>query len=337
MKKDQLSEERAMGCVLSYPKNEFMKYSLTIHGFKPKNALKYTIQYICALIQLCMRKTILLSFLSFLSLVSFSQQEPLFSQFWNAKTYYNPAVTGMYYKHLSTTLGRWQNVGVDGSPITQLAGYAARIKKIHGGIGFTYMHEEIGFSEFNKAKLNYSYQIQTKKGGIFSFGLGAGINALKTDPTWVPPTSTIDPSLPTSTKGVGFTGDFGLVYSTKKANIALSCTQLTASRIGNYQEARHLVLMSDFIFGKEDGLQFKPQVFIMSDLIDVTFDLNAMVYWKQKIGAGVTFRNNEDLSFTVNWDILKKFRVGYAYDYALGVYQGISKGSHTGFFGLVLN
>lgn len=264
----------------------------------------------------------------------FAQQEPIFSQFWNAKTYYNPATTGLNFKHLSTTIGRWQNVGVDGQPITQLLGYAANIKKLHGGLGFTYMREEIGFSTFNKTKFNYSYQIKTKREGIFSIGLAAGFNNLKFEPTWevVDPT---DPFLPQAYNKTGFTGDLGIAYTSKKMNLAISATQLSSSRIGNYTEAPHLILMSDYIFGKEEGLQLKPQVFVMTDLTKVTFDLNAMVLWKQKIGAGVTFRSNEDLSFSVNWDILKKFRIGYAYDLAMGALAETSKGSHTGFFGLV--
>lgn len=273
-----------------------------------------------------MKNTILI-FFAILCGSAQAQQEPIFSQFWNAKTYYNPATTGLNFKHLSTTIGRWQNVGVEGQPITQLLGYAINLKKLHGGLGFTYMHEEIGSSTFNKTKFNYAYHIRTKKEGFFTIGAAAGFNALK-----------LDISMPETveTSGVGFTADFGIAYSSKKANFALSCTQINQGRVTNgYQESPHLVLMSDYIFGNEEGLQIKPQVFAMTDLNKITYDINAMVLWKQKVGMGVTFRSNEDLSFSVNWDIVKKFRVGYAYDMALGALSGTSKGSHTGFFGLV--
>ena len=195
-----------------------------------------------------MNKFILLLFI-LASQSLFAQQEPIFSQFWNAKTYYNPATTGLNFKHLSTTIGRWQNVGVEGQPITQLLGYAAKLKKLHGGLGFTYMREEIGASKFNKTKFNYSYHFKTKKEGFFSIGLAAGFNALKMD--FIMPETT-------ETSGVGFTADFGIAYTSKKANFALSCTQLNNGRITNgYSEQRHLVLMSDYIFGKEEGLQLK--------------------------------------------------------------------------------
>jgi type IX secretion system PorP/SprF family membrane protein len=276
----------------------------------------------------------LLAIISVISFTGFSQQEPLFSQFWNAKTYYNPATTGMYYKHLSTTIGRWQDVGVDGAPVTQLLGYAINLKKLHGGLGFTYMHDYIGNSVFNKTKFNYSYHIALKNGGTLSLGAAAGFNSFQYDGEIIPPTTSTDPTINIE-DGIGFTGDLGIVYSSKKMNFALSTTQLTSSRLGSFEESPHVVLMTDYIFGKEDGLQLKPQVFVISDLVKVNADINAQLLWKQKIGAGITYKTTENISFSVNWDILKKFRVGYAYDFAASALSGISKGSHTGFFGLV--
>lgn len=282
------------------------------------------------------RSIITFSFLVF-GLTSLAQQEPLFSQFWNAKTYYNPATTGLNYKHLITTIGRWQNVGVDGEPVTQLMGYAAKVKKLHGGLGFTYMHETIGFDEFNKTKFDYSYQITTKKEGVFSIGIGAGFNNVKSEPVWITPGVVVDPSLTQSFNETGFTGDLGIAYSSKKMNFSLSATQMTASRIGGYEESPHVVLMSDYMMGNENGIQLKPQVFVMTDLVKAVADLNLLLLWKGKVGAGVTYRTSEDLSFSVNWDIVKKFRLGYAYDLNIGNQSLISKGSHTGFFGLVFN
>jgi type IX secretion system PorP/SprF family membrane protein len=217
-----------------------------------------------------------------------------------------------------------------------LLGYAVNLKKLHGGIGFTYLHEEIGFSNFNKTKINYSYQIKTKTEGIWSFGIAAGFNNLKFEPEWIIPNPN-DPALSQSFNETGFTGDFGIVYSAKKVNFAISATQLSSSRIGDYDETPHFILMTDYLFGKDDGLQLKPQIFVMTDLTNTSLDINAMIYWKQKLGAGITYRNSDDLGFTVNWDILKKFRIGYAYDLALGALANQSKGSHTGFFGLVFN
>jgi type IX secretion system PorP/SprF family membrane protein len=284
-----------------------------------------------------MRRSIFTLSFFIINLTSLAQQEPLFSQFWNAKTYYNPAITGLNYKHLITTIGRWQWVGVDGAPVTQLLGYATNIKKLKGGLGFTYMHETIGSSELNKTKFNYSYQIKTKKEGILSFGLAAGFNNYSFDGDWVPPTTGTDPALPQSFNETGFTGDLGISYSSKKMNLSLSATQLTASRIGGYKESTHVVLMTDYILGNENGFQLKPQAFVMTDLVKTVADLNLLILWKGKIGAGVTYRTSEDLSFSVNYDLLKKFRFGYAYDLNLGILGSISKGSHTGFFGLVFN
>ncbi len=98
-----------------------------------------------------------------------------------------------------------------------------------------------------------------------------------------------------------------------------------------------MVLMYDYIMGNENGIQLKPQAFVITDLVKAVADLNLMLLWKGKVGAGVTYRTSEDLSFSVNYDLLKKFRFGYAYDLNLYNKGFSSKGSHTGFFGLVFN
>lgn len=264
-----------------------------------------------------------------------AQQEPLFSQFWNAKTYYNPAATGMYFKHQSTTLGRWQNVGVGGQSVSQLLGYAVRFDKLHGGVGVNYLHEEIGSYKYNKVKLNYSYHIKTKKEHVLAFGISAGFNQMKYEGSFLLGVSE-DNILPLIASAEGFTGDLGIAYSTGKMNLALSGTQLTFSSLGSYEEAPHVVFMTDYIFGSEEGFQLKPQLFVMSDFIKTTLDVNGMLYWKQKIGFGVSYRSSEEIGFSVNWDLMKKFRIGYSYDYPMAVLAGNSRGSHTGFVGLVI-
>lgn len=263
----------------------------------------------------------------------YAQQEPVFSQFWNAKTYYNPSVTGMYNKHQSTTIGRWQNVGVSGQPVSQLIGYALRLKKLHGGLGFTYFHEDISYNNTNKVKLNYSYHIKTKKEHTIAFGIGAGFHRMTYEGPFIPFVAD-DNILPGLESGINFTGDFGVVYSTGKMNIAVSGTQLTASRLGSYKEAPHIVLMTDYIFGLGERFQFKPQLFVMSDFVKTVFDVNGILYWKNRIGLGLSYRNTDELGFSLNWDFLNKFRLGYSFDYPMGAMSSISRGSHTGYFGI---
>lgn len=264
-----------------------------------------------------------------------AQQEPLFSQYWNARTYYNPSATGLNAKHLSTTLGRWQDVGVNGAPVTQLLGYAIQLKKLHGGLGFTYLHEAIGFSEFNKFKANYAYHFNFKNKSLLSIGIAAGFNHHTLEPEWIPPASSEDPALPQASKSLGFTSDFGIAYRTKKMNVSLSGTQLVDTRLDQYQPRRHFVFMFDYIFGNDNGFQFKPQVFSMTDMVKLVAEGSLMLLWKSKLGATVSYRSSENFIFSAHWDIVKKFRIGYSYDLPIAQHLSHSKGSHTGFFGVV--
>lgn len=156
-------------------------------------------------------------------------------------------------------------------------------------------------------------------------GLGVGVNHLKFDP---------DSSSLAFNKN-GFTADLGFAFKSKKFNISIGATQITQSRIGSYRESINFAFASDYIFGNEDGLQLKSQVFVLGDITTAVCDLNATILWKEKLGVGFTYRSNSDFGFSINWDLFKKFRFGYTYELPYSISGQTSKGTHAGFFGLV--
>lgn len=87
----------------------------------------------------------------------FAQQDPLLTQFWNVSTSYNPANSGLFYKHQAGVNYRNQWQGINGAPNTLLATYNTKIDKYKSGIGFNYMYETIGSLKQHCFDLNYSY------------------------------------------------------------------------------------------------------------------------------------------------------------------------------------
>lgn len=286
-------------------------------------------------------------FIGALLLIAFSsmelnaQQEPQFTQFWNAKNYFNPATSGLNYKHQANLLARWQWLGVNGAPDTQLASYSLKLNKIHGGIGVNYMHNKIGFSETNKVKLGYAYHLEFKNEGILSLGIAGGIQHMKYSPSWVPPTTSGDSSLPSAFSDAQFTSDFGIAYAKNRFNVGMSVTQLNEARYsGNnstYQDARHYFLFADYTFGKEEGFQFVPQLFLRSDLNFASIDMNVLLKYKSMYYIGLTIRSRDAIGFIGGVDIKRKYRISYSYDLTVSkLNNGISNGSHEIVLGLRL-
>ncbi len=287
--------------------------------------------------QFTSQKSILLIFiLSCFNL--YAQQEHLFTQFWNTKNLFNPATSGLNYKHQATLLARWQWVGANGAPDSQLASYSVKLDKLHGGIGVSYFRDKIGFSIQHQLKVNYSYQIQLKNESILSIGLSGGINNYRMTPTWVPPTTDPDPSLPESFKQTNFMSDFGIAYSRNKFNTGISVTQLNVqSNSYSYQYAEHFYLFADYIFGKASGFQFKPQVWVRTDLVKLSSDINLTSFYKEKYSLGIGYRNRDAFCLNLGWDIKNKFRIGYAYDITVSkLNNAVSGGSHEFVLGFLL-
>lgn len=287
--------------------------------------------------QFTFQKSILILFI--LNWFNFNaQQEPLFRQFWNTKNFFNPATVGLNYKHQATFLARWQWIGVNGAPDSQLASYSVKLNKFHGGLGLSYLHDKIGFSNQNQLKVNYSYQIQLKNESVLSIGIAGGIANYRLDGIWVPPTTPIDPNLPVNFNQTNFIADFGIAYSRKKFNTGISVTQLNRqANSDGYQYGEHFYVFADYIFGNSDGFQFKPQVLIRTDLVKMSGDINLTSFYKEKYSLGIGYRNRDAFCLNVGWDIKRKFRIGYAYDITISkLNNGVSGGSHEFVLGFIL-
>jgi type IX secretion system PorP/SprF family membrane protein len=282
----------------------------------------------------------LLSSIVFIGIIanqSLAQQEPIFTQLDNTIHFFNPASSGLNYRIQSSALGRYQWNGINGAPNSQFVNYSMKLKPLHGGIGINYLHEKIGFSEYNRVKLNYAFHLAEFLGGQLSIGLSAGINNMKVTPTWTPPTTVIDPSLPISSNDTRFTSDLGLMYKNEKLSVGLSVTQLTQARYSSdYRDALHGFAYLDYLISLSSNWKLKPQLMISTDMNQVSTVMNVMAQLKNKFQFGVGYRSYESIDAMVGWDILEKYRIRYSYDLSIHSFSSISKGSHEICVGFLL-
>ena len=266
-----------------------------------------------------------------------AQQEPIFTQLDNTIHFFNPASSGFNYHIQSTALGRYQWSGVNGAPNAQFVNYSMKLKPLHGGIGINYLHETIGFSEYNRVKLNYAYHLVEFQGGQLSIGLSAGINNLKITPKWTPPSTVNDPSLPTSSNDTRFTSDFGLMYKNDKLSVGISITQLNQARYSSgYRDALHGFAYFDYLISLSSNWKLKPQLMISTDMNQVSSVMNVMAQLNNKFQFGIGYRSYESIDAMVGWDILEKYRIRYSYDLSIHSFSSISKGSHEICVGFLL-
>ena len=288
------------------------------------------------------RNVVLILFFSLSLTGLIAQQDKLITNFMYDKMSINPGKTGIDMNNsiCATSIYRnqWDKVnGAPNSAVLNIEGNFSRLFK--GGLGLAFYHDAIGFSRQNNLLLNYSYPIQIGNVGVLGLGVGIGIINYGIEPNWVPPTSTIDPSLPTGFAATNLDANFGAYFQGKDFYAGLSSTHLSESLLEksvagldqNYQTARHYYLMGGKTFDDVLNGKIDAQVLMRTDLVKLSFDLNARYFYSlnnHDLYGGISYRNSDAIAILLGYSPIDRFTVGYSYDVTINKLASVSRGSH---------
>jgi len=295
----------------------------------------FEVLFICKLTLFMKKRLLALSAFIVLTMgLSYGQQDKLLTHFFYDKMSLNPGSTGMDDGICGTMIYRNQWDKVNGAPNSAVFNVEANLNRfIPGGAGLSVYHDAIGFNRQNSALLNYSFPIDLNE-HVLGIGVGIGILNLGVDPTWIPPVTIVDPSLPGKTSGTTFDLNAGLFFKKKNNNyyFGLSSTHLSGSQIKNlnYTNARHYVAMGGFrflnLFGATKDLDI--QVMSRTDLIKFSADVNIRYVNQGRYYAGLTYRTSDAVALMAGFTPVKNFTVGYSYDLTINQLASISRGTH---------
>lgn len=287
-----------------------------------------------------MKKKIILltSFLSLATGAIIAQQDKLLTHFIYDKMSINPGETGLDDGICATTIYRNQWDKVNGAPNSAVLNIEANAKRF-GGFGLSFFHDAIGFNRQNNVLLNYSYPLTVGNAGILGIGVGVGIVNFGMSPVWVPPTTAVDPTLPTSFSATNLDLNFGLYWKGKSDYyVGLSSTHLNESLLKQtvgtidqtYQTARHYYIMGGKKFLDVAGGDIDAQILMRTDLVKFSADLNVRYMWRDIAYGGLTYRTIDAIGLMVGGKPIKgvDMTVGYSYDVTTNKLASVSRGSH---------
>ncbi|MFN5417528.1 MAG: type IX secretion system membrane protein PorP/SprF [Flavobacteriia bacterium] len=262
---------------------------------------------------------------AFSTFQSIAQQDPLFTQFWNTPTSYNPANAGLNYKHQAGVNYRnnWGN--------TLMASYNTKIEKYKSGIGFNYIYETNSAYAQNRFDLNYSYHFDLGNEKKLAFGTSVGIAHIAYIPGYH--------NNSVSGRGSAFIANFGLVYKAKKLTLGLSSTHLNEARIEEayFKFTRNYYFSASYDFNLSDNFTLKPQLLFRTDASFHEANINLLAIYKKQYWLGITGRIRDSYSFMAGVDFKEKYRIGYSYDITVSkLNNGVSNGSHEIVLGFLL-
>ena len=206
-----------------------------------------------------------------------------------------------------------------------------------GGLGLNVVHDAIGFNRQNNLLLNYSYHQELGNAGVLGIGVGIGMINFGQNPTWVPPTTQTDLTLPVGFNATNLDLNFGLYFRGNSDWYAgISSTHLSQSILRknismidySYQTKRHYYVMGGKTFRNIGNGAIDLQALVRTEFTKLSADINARYIWKDLLYGGITYRTIDAVGVMVGWYPIPNLTIGYSYDITTNKLAGISRGSH---------
>ena len=122
-----------------------------------------------------------IALLLLVSLPSFAQQLPQFTQYMFNTISINPAYAGSRETLSIVGLHRSQWVGLEGGPETQTLSIHTPMRNENVGLGLSFINDHLGYENFSYIYGDFSYTIQTGVNSKLAFGLKAGFTHYSLD------------------------------------------------------------------------------------------------------------------------------------------------------------
>lgn len=284
-------------------------------------------------------KIIALFSIALVSLQSFGQQDPQFTQYMYNMSVINPAYATADEGMLNLGgLYRTQWVGIEGAPKTgTFFAHTPINQKIEAGISFT--NDNIGdVVTENNIYADFAYVLPAGADGKISFGLKAGFTFFNTNfngfvlqsgntSTDIAFNDNISKTFP----NIGI----GAFYFTDRYYLGLSApNMLTTKHIETENgikstgvQSVHYFLTGGYVFDLSSTLKFKPSLMFKGVAgAPVSVDINANFLLYDRFEMGASYRVDDAVSLLFNFGVTPDFRIGYAYDYTISEFSNSNTG-----------
>jgi type IX secretion system PorP/SprF family membrane protein len=276
-----------------------------------------------------------------ISLQSFGQQDPQFTQYMYNMSVINPAYATADPAILNLGgLYRTQWVGMEGAPKTgTFFAHTPINEKIEAGISFT--NDNIGdVVQENNIYADFAYVLTVGLESKLSLGIKAGFTFfdanfdgfnlqsgnISTDIAFNENVQKTFPNL-----GIGafyFTNNYYLGFSAPNMLATKHLETENGIKATGVQNV-HYFLTGGYVFDINQNLKFKPAFMAKSVKgAPLALDVTANVLINEKLEAGLGYRLDDAVSGLVSFRVTPELKIGYAYDFTTNNLATYNSGSH---------
>ena len=263
-----------------------------------------------------------------------AQQDILVSQYMFNHLLVNPGYAGSKEYMQATLLYRKQWTGWAGAPETQIATLHGPLGLTNFGWGAMISHDKIGVQDRTDAYANAAYHIKLKEGLKLGLGIRAGgayYNYSTPSIVWDANDPAFNENL---TRFVPAVGAGAYLYS-RNLYAGLSFTSVDPEKTIGSPDAnapnrvRHYFGAMGYAWEINSQVVLKPSVlikYVVNAPVEADFNLNVLL--AQTIWVGASYRTGDAIVAMVEFQLSRKLKLGYAYDYTITNVSDFSSGSH---------
>ena len=258
-----------------------------------------------------------------------AQQDPQFTQYMFNSIYVTPAYAGVEGVTQLTAIHRSQWMGYEssfndgGAPTTQLISFTSPIYKLKSGFGVYAINDRLGPQNNIEAHAMYAYHLGLKDAKL-SFGVKVGFYSQSINYDKYRAIHEDDPLLNREGKESQIRPDvgFGLFYRAEKFYLGAGINHLTRAEFDfGINQARnalenHMNFTGGYYYEVNFDLTLTPTILVKTDFKEYSFDLGVIATVKDKMWAGLSFRQSEAANVLLGYSFLKdqSLKLGYAID-----------------------
>ncbi len=264
-----------------------------------------------------MKKTVLALLFCTIVFRSFSQQDPLYSQYFNNPMLINPAFAGSKERLYLGAAFRAQWAGINGGPVSYNFNGHIALAGNKVGLGVAALQDQLGDIRNTSLGTSYSYRVKLKNTTTFSFGMQTGFTRFTSNLNGV----TVQPGDPnflpfTETK---FNAGVGLLLQSEHYMLSLSVPRMLPSTVSqggqNIQVyGQNYYFYGSYFFYLRSNLQFKPSALLRATAgAPISADVNANLVFNKLYTAGVFTRKLNTYGVLLQM-VAGNFRFGYVFE-----------------------
>lgn len=268
----------------------------------------------------------------------YGQWDAQMSQYWRAKTYYNPAFAGDAEAIDNTLFHRQQWLGVNNAPKTSIGTMTMPVDFLgmRHGVGVVIFNEKIGLFSNKMMAGQYAYKFKFSNKKYFNIGLQLAYTNIDFDAAQIhipnsPAHDPTDPAIPTAGGDKIFDSALGISWTTPKYWVGFSATHLLDPTFDlddthSSYIARSYYLMGGYNIQLSNPLVvLQPSAFIKTDAVAYQLDVTGRVEYNNMFNGGISWRKDDGFVFLLG---IKIKNIDACYSYDLNTSALASNGSH---------